>query len=139
MRRAARPVPPEDQDWSGARPDDRDPAALGSVVAELVRDRRWERTLDAAGLSPRWASIVGGEIAAHCRPDRLADGVLSCVAESTAWATALRLMSGQLIARIADELGPGVVRELRVHGPTAPDWRHGPLRVTGRGPRDTYG
>jgi len=31
------------------------------------------------------------------------------------------------------------VQRLRVHGPTAPDWRHGPLRVTGRGPRDTYG
>jgi predicted nucleic acid-binding Zn ribbon protein len=90
-------------------------------------------------LLPRWEQIVGADIAAHCRPERLEDGELSCVAESTAWATQLRLMSAQLLSRIAAEVGPDVVQRLRVRGPTAPDWRHGPLRVVGRGPRDTYG
>jgi len=50
----------------------------------------------------------------------------------------LRRLSG-LLERIAAEVGPGVVTRVRVQGPTSPDWRHGPLRVTGRGPRDTYG
>jgi predicted nucleic acid-binding Zn ribbon protein len=54
---------------------------------------------------------------------------LSCVAESTAWATQIRLLSASLLDRIAAELGPGVVTTLHVQGPTAPDWRHGPLRV----------
>jgi uncharacterized protein YbjT (DUF2867 family) len=44
-----------------------------------------------------------------------------------------------LLDRLAADLGTDVVRRIRVHGPTAPNWRHGPLRVTGRGPRDTYG
>jgi predicted nucleic acid-binding Zn ribbon protein len=48
-------------------------------------------------------------------------------------------MSSQLLKQIAAEVGPDVVRRMTVRGPTAPDWRHGPLRVTGRGPRDTYG
>jgi predicted nucleic acid-binding Zn ribbon protein len=61
------------------------------------------------------------------------------VAESTAWATQLRLLNRQILARIAAEVGPDVVVRLKVRGPTSPDWRHGPLRVTGRGPRDTYG
>jgi predicted nucleic acid-binding Zn ribbon protein len=138
VRRARRPAP-VDQPWSSARPDDRDPARLGDAVEELVRDRNWTRTLIAAGLLPRWDQIVGPHIAAHCRPERLEAGELTCVAESTAWATQLRLMSGQVLARIAAEVGPDVVARLRVRGPTAPDWRHGPLRVTGRGPRDTYG
>lgn len=125
--------------WSGAGPDPRDPTRIGSAVEDLVRDRNWERTLNAAGLLPRWAEIVGAEVAAHCRPERLADGELICVAESTAWATQLRLLNRQLLARIAAEVGDGVVTRIRVHGPTAPDWRHGPLRVVGRGPRDTYG
>jgi predicted nucleic acid-binding Zn ribbon protein len=128
-----------DQPWSGAGPDDRDPAALGDAVGDLVREREWTRTLTAAGLLPRWEQIVGPDIAAHCRPERLEAAELSCVAESTAWATQLRLMSAQVLARIAAEVGPDVVRRLKVRGPTAPDWRHGPLRVTGRGPRDTYG
>ncbi|HEX3900563.1 MAG TPA: DciA family protein [Mycobacteriales bacterium] len=125
--------------WSGAGPDVRDPALLGGLVGDLVRDRDWQRTLNAAGIEPRWAQIVGEDVAAHCRPDRLVDGELTVIAESTAWATQLRLMSRQVMSRLTAEVGPGVVTKLRIHGPTAPDWRHGPLRVMGRGPRDTYG
>ena len=130
---------PVDQSWSGARPDSRDPALLSDTVNELVNDRKWSRTITAAGLLPRWEQIVGVDIAAHCRPERVEGTELTCVAESTAWATQLRLMSAQVLARIAAEVGPDIVSRLKVRGPTAPDWRHGPLRVTGRGPRDTYG
>jgi predicted nucleic acid-binding Zn ribbon protein len=145
--RRAKPAPPRrqrrstpvDQPWSGAGPDSRDPAALGAAVNDLVAERDWTRTLTAAGLLPRWEQIVGANIAAHCRPERLEGGELSCIAESTAWATQLRLMTPQVLSRIAAEVGPDIVSRLRVRGPTAPDWRHGPLRVTGRGPRDTYG
>lgn len=137
--RKAQPRQGTEVKWSGAGPDSRDPMKLGAAVNDLVRDRDWERALTAAGLLPRWADIVGADIAAHCRPERLEDGVLTCVAESTAWATQLRLLSRQVMARIIAEVGPGVVTKLRVKGPTSPDWRHGPLRVVGRGPRDTYG
>jgi predicted nucleic acid-binding Zn ribbon protein len=129
----------EDQRWSGAGPDQRDPMLLGGALADLVSQREWTRTLDAAGLEPRWSQIVGPEIAAHCRPDRLEDGVLTCIAESTAWATQVRLMQRAVLGRITAEVGPDVVRRLVVRGPSSPDWRHGPLRVKGRGPRDTYG
>jgi predicted nucleic acid-binding Zn ribbon protein len=138
LRRQPRPAP-EEQRWSGPGSDPRDPAPLGDSVADLVRERTWESTLRGAGILARWDAIVGTDVAQHCRPERLDDGELTCVAESTAWATQIRLLSAQIVARISDEVGPGVVRRLRVHGPTAPDWRHGPLRVTGRGPRDTYG
>jgi predicted nucleic acid-binding Zn ribbon protein len=139
--RRARPrrTPPEEQRWSGPASDERDPAPVGATVGDLVRDRSWDRQLRAAGILTRWAAIVGEDIAAHCRPERLEAGVLTCVAESTGWATQLRLLAPRLLDRIGADLGPGVVTALRVHGPTAPDWRHGPLRVTGRGPRDTYG
>lgn len=138
MRRGRRPAPHE-QPWSGAGPDGRDPAPLGDAVADLVSQREWTKTLTAAGLLPRWEQIMGADIAAHCRPERLEAGELTCIAESTAWATQLRLMAAQLLGRIAAEVGPDVVRRITVRGPTAPNWRHGPLRVTGRGPRDTYG
>ena len=138
-RTRRRPLPPDEQPWSGAGADRRDPAPLGASLDDLVREQRWEATVRSAGLSSRWDQIVGAEIAAHCRPERLVDGELTCVAESTAWATQIRLLNRQILERIAAALGTGVVRSLRVHGPSAPDWRHGPLRVRGRGPRDTYG
>jgi predicted nucleic acid-binding Zn ribbon protein len=70
---------------------------------------------------------------------RLERGELTLEAESTAWATQLRLLSGRLLNSIGKEIGHGVVTRLRIHGPAAPSWNWGPRRVRGRGPRDTYG
>jgi predicted nucleic acid-binding Zn ribbon protein len=138
-RRRRRRVDPQDQPWSGAGADARDPAVLGESLTALARERKWEDTLRTAGIPARWEEIVGVEIAAHCRPERLEDATLTCVAESTAWATQIRMLSRSILERLGEAVGPGVVRRIQVHGPSAPDWRHGRLRVTGRGPRDTYG
>jgi predicted nucleic acid-binding Zn ribbon protein len=68
------------------------------------------------------------------------DGVLTVRADSTSWATQLRLLSSSLLSRLAQEVGEGTVAELRVVGPGAPSWSRGQRRVQdGRGPRDTYG
>lgn len=135
-RRAVRRV----EQRSGPRPDDRDPKPFGATVRELLHDRGWDQTMSVATVMGRWEALVGPEVSAHCRPERLDEGTLVLVAESTAWATQLRLLSRSIIERLARELGPGLVRQVRVKGPATPDWRHGPRRVTGgRGPRDTYG
>ena len=60
-------------------------------------------------------------------------------AESTAWATQLRMVQAQLLAKIAAAVGDGVVTSVKIVGPVGPSWRKGPYRVPGRGPRDTYG
>lgn len=125
--------------YSTPGPDPRDPQVAGTLVERLVADRGWQDTAAAATVVARWAELVGPEVAGHCRPTALSGGELTLVAESTAWATQLRLLAGQLLARIAAEVGPGVVATIRVHGPTAPSWAKGPRRIRGRGPRDTYG
>lgn len=125
--------------YSGPGPDDRDPQLVGSTIRDLVAARGWEQTSRAATVLACWDRIVGAELAGHCRPDSVVDGELVLVAETTAWATQLRLLAGTLVARVQAELGPGVVTRVRVQGPTVPGWRHGPRRVNGRGPRDTYG
>lgn len=92
-----------------------------------------------ASVHARWPTLVGPDIAAHCAPVTLRDGELTVTAESTAWATQLRLLAHDLQRRISSDLGPGVVRRVYVRGPTAPSWGRGRLRVRGAGPRDTYG
>ena len=87
----------------------------------------------------RWAEVVGEQIAEHAAPTALREGVLHVSAESTAWATQLRMVQAQLLAKIAAAVGDGVVTALRITGPTAPSWRKGPRHIPGRGPRDTYG
>ena len=76
--------------------------------------------------------------ARRTRPS-LRDGVLTVEAESTAWATQLRMVQAQLLAKIAAAVGDGVVTSLKIVGPAAPTWRKGKCTSPGRGPRDTYG
>ncbi len=124
---------------SGARPDARDPQRLGAAVHQLLADRGWQVEVSVGGVLGRWAEIMGPDIAAHCTPEGFTDGELSVRADSTAWATALRLMAPQLIDRANEQVGPGTVSRVRVLGPAGPSWRRGPRAVKGRGPRDTYG
>lgn len=125
--------------WSGSGPDSRDPQPLGRLTGAVAQSRGWSSKISEGTVFASWTTVVGADIAAHAEPTSLADGVLYVQAESTAWATQLRYMQSQILARIADAVGNGVVRSLRITGPSAPSWRKGPLHVSGRGPRDTYG
>ena len=118
----------------------RDPHTIGDQVERLMGDRGWQVDVAAGSVMGRWSEIVGSQVAEHCEPVTFEEGVLSVRADSTAWATQIRLLSSSLLGRIAESVGPDVVHELRVHGPSAPSWSRGLRRTSdGRGPRDTYG
>jgi len=125
--------------WSGPGPDARDPQLLGSVARDVARSRGWSRRVAEGAVFGRWTGVVGAGIAAHATPTALHDGVLTVSAESTAWATQLRMVQAQLLAKIAAAVGDGVVKSLKIVGPVAPSWRKGRYHIAGRGPRDTYG
>lgn len=126
--------------WSGSGPDPaRDPAPLASTLKNLMKQSVSAGELAKAHVLGRWEAIVGADVASHCQPISLVDGILLVQAESTAWATQLRMLSPQLIARINGEVGSGTVTRIRAQGPTGPSWRFGPRHISGRGPRDTYG
>lgn len=130
---------PTDPLSSGARPDDRDPQLIGNVLHRLVEERGWRSELDVHALIGRWPDLIGPANAAHCRAEAYEDGVLTVRTSSTAWAVQMRNIAPAVIARINDQLGADVVTRVVVKGPDVPSWRHGRLRVKGRGPRDTYG
>ncbi|WP_203916899.1 DciA family protein [Rugosimonospora africana] len=134
-----RPLTRRLRGYSGPGPDPRDPQPFGTVLAKLVKSRGWQRPAAEATVFGDWPKVVGAEIAEHCRPTKLENGELTIEAESTAWATQLRLLSGKLLSGIAARVGHNVVTKLHIHGPAAPSWNRGARRVRGRGPRDTYG
>lgn len=123
----------------GSGRDGRDPSLLGDQMDRLLLDRGWNIDVAIGAVMGRWPAIVGTEVAAHCTPVTFQDGVLVVRADSTAWATQLRLLSSSILGRLEKEVGKDTVTELRVQGPSAPSWSHGPRKSTGPGPRDTYG
>ncbi len=125
--------------WTGPGPDVHDPQPLGKLTRELAKTRGWSAHVAEGTVLGHWPSVVGQQIADHATPTALKEGVLSVTAESTAWATQLRVIQARLLAKIAAAVGNGVVTSLRITGPAAPSWRKGPRHIAGRGPRDTYG
>src|ERR1700754_4213586 len=125
--------------WSGPGPDGRDPQTLAAATRDLARTRGWSPRVAEGTVFGQWQRVVGDQIAAHAAPTALRDGVLSVSAETTAWATQLRMVQAQLLAKIAAAVGDGVVTSLKIVGPVAPSWRKGRYHIAGRGPRDTYG
>jgi predicted nucleic acid-binding Zn ribbon protein len=125
---------------SGAHPDERDPQLLDSTIGRLIAEQGWATDVRVHGVFSRWESLVGREVAAHCRPESFADGKLTVRTDSTAWATQVRLLAPTVVRRLNEELGDGTVTVVDVLGPHGPTWRKGPRSVRdGRGPRDTYG
>jgi predicted nucleic acid-binding Zn ribbon protein len=117
-----------------------DPQALGSAIEGLLDTEGWNLAAATGSVFGRWAQIVGADLAGHTQPESLRDGELTVVADSTAWATQLRLLAAQLVQRLNAELGTGTVQRVKVRGPVSSTRKPGEWRVRGgRGPRDTYG
>ena len=136
---SGRRVAGQRRSWSGPGPDIRDPQPLGRIAQDVAKKRGWSVHVAEGTVLGRWSLVVGQDIADHATPTALNEGVLSVAAESTAWATQLRMVQAQLLAKIAAAVGNGVVTSLKITGPAAPSWRKGPRHISGRGPRDTYG
>lgn len=137
---------------SGAGPDERDPQTVEATIGRLIADQGWAADVRVHGVFTRWDAIVGRDIALHCRPEafrpgdpeaadpRERAGRLVVRADSTAWATQVRMLAPTVVRRLNEELGDGTIGIVEVEGPRGPSWRKGRRSVRGgRGPRDTYG
>lgn len=106
-----------------------DPKLFGAAIRELLASRGWEQRAAVGGVFGNWAGIVGPELAEHTRPERFEDGELTVAADSTTWATQLRLLSSTLVRRLNEELGHGTVRRVKVVGPSSGPRRPGAWRA----------
>jgi predicted nucleic acid-binding Zn ribbon protein len=144
------PTPEQRSAASAARAEQRrarrgrksaDPASFGSAIESFLKVRGWEHDARVHAVLARWREIAGDAVADHCEPSSLRDGELVLTAESTSWATQLRLYERQIKDRVNNDLGAVVVSSVRIHGPASASRRKpGEWRVAGgRGERDTYG
>ena len=117
----------------------RDPVIAGSSMNQLFENFNWGLNITKAELFSKWEKVVGAANAEASKPEELLDQELTIRCRSTAWATQLRLLESQILARINDEYPTLGVQKLKIIGPNVPSWKKGPRSVPGRGPRDTYG
>ena len=82
---------------------------------DLARTRGWTPRVAEGSIFGQWQTVVGEQIAEHANPSSLREGVLTVMAESTAWATQLRFLEGTLRTRLAEVAGATIDKvEVRV-------------------------
>ncbi|MEM9035294.1 MAG: DUF721 domain-containing protein [Actinomycetota bacterium] len=116
MSRAGRPVDPAD----------RDPTPLARALDEVTGKLGMAPTEHLSGVFAHWEEVAGPVVSAHARPIGLRDHVLHLEVDEPGWATQLRLLERDLVARLDEHLGAGSVTAVRV-------------RVTGRSHRSDPG
>ena len=71
-------------------------------------------------LAEKWAEIVGPVATEHCRPGSLVDGRLRIEVADSTWASQIKWQRAELIGRVAEFVGTGVVRTMDVQ--VSPRW-----------------
>ena len=91
----------------------RSPRALDGALEELVRDLGIEKPLHEYAALTAWEEIVGEQIAKVAYADRIDNGVLIVKVVSAPWRSELSLRKSEILRRIADHIGNGVIRDIR--------------------------
>lgn len=90
------------------------PVPVGETVDRVLRSLGAPPTTVLTTLFDDWGGIVGEAIASASRPLSLDDGCLVLGVRDGGWATQLRWMERDLLAKVAARLGDGAVRSIEV-------------------------
>ena len=93
------------------------PIPLTASLDGVMRSLRGGDRRQIGGVFGRWDDAVGEAIAAHVRPVRLDERVLTVEAEDPAWATEVKFLAPTIIERMHEVAGVALERlEIRVAG-----------------------
>ena len=100
--------------WAPLPGEDPGPRPVGESLDRVASRLGIPRAATLHRVFGAWPELVGERVAAHARPRWLRDGVLGVAVDEPAWATQLRYLEGDLLARLAERLGPGAVTRIDV-------------------------
>ena len=90
------------------------PRPVGASLDRLTASLGVPPPAVLARLFASWPALVGDAVAAHATPRSLRQGTLVVAVDDPAWATQLRWLEADLLARFADVVGEGVVTGMRI-------------------------
>jgi predicted nucleic acid-binding Zn ribbon protein len=95
-----------------------EPLPITSSLDGIMKSLRGTDRIQIGGVFGKWPDAVGANVAAHVRPVRLDQGVLTVEADDSAWATQVKFLSGTITRRLAEVANVQVSRiDVRVARP----------------------
>ena len=95
-------------------PEGRPPRPIGASLDAVARNLGGQGGPALVDLLGRWPAVVGEQLAAHCRPVSLRSGALVIAVDEPAWGAQLGWLEADLLRRLAEALGAGVVTRITV-------------------------
>jgi predicted nucleic acid-binding Zn ribbon protein len=95
-------------------PDEGQPRPVAASLDAFARRLGAPQAGSLAAVFAHWEDIVGAAVAEHAKPVSLVRGALVVAVDQPGWATQLRYLGGQVVDRIGEVAGPGVVERLEV-------------------------
>jgi predicted nucleic acid-binding Zn ribbon protein len=87
---------------------------LRDSLDAVVRALHGPSAQTVEGVFARWEEAVGPDIAAHAKPSALREGCLVVTVDHPTWATQLRFLEADLLARLAEVTRPGEVSAIQL-------------------------
>ena len=81
------------------------PETLRSLLPRVLDDLGLEGAQRVLRVVEHWEDAVGAEIARHCRPTALRNGVLEASVDSSVWCQQLQLRTPEILAALRRTLG----------------------------------
>lgn len=81
------------------------PGRIGESLDRLVRHLGGSSATELSDLFTRWPEMVGPDLASHAEPVSLRGGTLTIAVADPAWATQLRFLEPEILAKVAAVLG----------------------------------
>lgn len=87
---------------------------MADLLPKILDEVGLGATSNAIRLLREWDEAVGSRLAPHCQPDGLRGDTAWGRVRDSAWMQRVQLEKPRILARLAETLGPGVVRDLRL-------------------------
>jgi predicted nucleic acid-binding Zn ribbon protein len=100
------PLPTPDGSGAG------EPEPVRASLDRIARRLGVGRAATLPAVFDRWAALVGEGVAERTRPRALRGTTLVVAVDDPTWASQLKWLEADLVRRIGEELGPGVVTSL---------------------------
>jgi predicted nucleic acid-binding Zn ribbon protein len=92
-----------------------EPIPITASLDGIMKSLRGTDRIQIGGVFGKWDDAVGPTVAAHVRPVRLDQNVLTVEADDPAWATQVKFLTGTITTRLAEVANVQVERiEVRV-------------------------
>ncbi len=88
------------------------PERTGALVPRVLHDLGLEESARALRVVERWEEAVGPEVARHCRPVAVREGVLEASVDSSTWCQTLQLRAPEILDSLRRVLGDDAPRDL---------------------------